>query len=187
MTVSRTGPSVPTSRPARPVPPASAVGNPLSRPTPLIYWQPLVGAAVFVLAFVVGATAAVTRSKAPAPLVDSLVDDDDLSVIQPPAPLDIVRKPAMVAKANAKVCVDPLAVATRAKPGAGLEVAAPIVVAIDPEPLLEVKPGDFAKETFGTAVTFERNMIEAADFARQQRKLLFLLHVSGNFEDTEFT
>jgi hypothetical protein len=43
------------------------------------------------------------------------------------------------------------------------------------------------EETFGTAVAFVRNTTEAGRIADQQHKLLFLLHVSGNFEDTGFT
>jgi hypothetical protein len=43
------------------------------------------------------------------------------------------------------------------------------------------------RETFGTAVTFARNPVEAAWSAREERKLTFLLHVSGNFEDNQFT
>jgi hypothetical protein len=42
-------------------------------------------------------------------------------------------------------------------------------------------------QTFGTAVEFARNPVEAARLAKQQRKLTFLLHVSGNFEENRFT
>jgi hypothetical protein len=47
------------------------------------------------------------------------------------------------------------------------------------------KPGD--RETFGTAVEFVRNPQEAARLAAAERKLTFVLHVSGNFEDAGFT
>jgi hypothetical protein len=43
------------------------------------------------------------------------------------------------------------------------------------------------RETFGTEVAFVRNAQEAARLARQEHKLAFLLHVSGNFEDNAFT
>jgi hypothetical protein len=46
-------------------------------------------------------------------------------------------------------------------------------------------PGD--RETFGTAVAFVRNPLEAARLASTEHKLTFLLHVSGNFEDNRFT
>ena len=41
--------------------------------------------------------------------------------------------------------------------------------------------------SFGTAVTFVESPTEAAKLAKQQEKLVFVLHVSGNFEKPEFT
>ena len=43
------------------------------------------------------------------------------------------------------------------------------------------------RESFGTAVEFVRNPSEAGRVADRQHKLTFLLHVSGNFEDSCFT
>jgi hypothetical protein len=43
------------------------------------------------------------------------------------------------------------------------------------------------RETFGTAVEFVRDAPEAGRIADKEHKLLFLLHVSGNFEDAGFT
>jgi hypothetical protein len=43
------------------------------------------------------------------------------------------------------------------------------------------------RETFGTAVEFARNPVEASRAAAEERKLAFFLHVSGNFEDAKFT
>jgi hypothetical protein len=43
------------------------------------------------------------------------------------------------------------------------------------------------RETFGTTISFVRNPAEAARLAAQERKLTFLLHVSGSFEDAGFT
>jgi hypothetical protein len=43
------------------------------------------------------------------------------------------------------------------------------------------------RATFGTAVEFVRNTFEASRIARQERKLVFHLHVSGNFEQEAFT
>ncbi len=42
-------------------------------------------------------------------------------------------------------------------------------------------------ETFGTQMEFVRNPQVAAKMAREEGKLTFLLHVSGNFEDSRFT
>jgi hypothetical protein len=44
-----------------------------------------------------------------------------------------------------------------------------------------------ARENFGTAIGFVRNPPEAARVAAQEHKLLFLLHVSGSFDDAGFT
>jgi hypothetical protein len=46
---------------------------------------------------------------------------------------------------------------------------------------------ELARETFGTAIEFVRNPREAARLAYAERKLAFLLHVSGNFEEARFT
>src|SRR5262249_33595545 len=40
---------------------------------------------------------------------------------------------------------------------------------------------------YGTAVDFVDDPTEAAREALQQKKLLFVLHVAGNFEDDKFT
>ena len=39
----------------------------------------------------------------------------------------------------------------------------------------------------GTSVEFRDKIKEAADLAKQEQKLVFVLHVSGNFEDPRFT
>jgi hypothetical protein len=42
-------------------------------------------------------------------------------------------------------------------------------------------------ETYGTSVRFLGNPAQAAETALREGKLLFVLHVSGNFEDSCFT
>jgi hypothetical protein len=44
-----------------------------------------------------------------------------------------------------------------------------------------------ARTTHGTNVNFLSTPTEAARKARINNKLTFLLHISGNFEDTDFT
>jgi hypothetical protein len=44
-----------------------------------------------------------------------------------------------------------------------------------------------ARATHGTTVNFLSTPTEAARKARENNKLTFLLHISGNFEDTDFT
>jgi hypothetical protein len=44
-----------------------------------------------------------------------------------------------------------------------------------------------AGETYGTQVLFHNNQEVAAALARHEHKLLFVMHISGNFEDSCFT
>ena len=46
---------------------------------------------------------------------------------------------------------------------------------------------DCKKETYGTTVQWEGSPAEAAKKAKEQKKLVFVLHVSGLFEDPKFT
>jgi len=41
--------------------------------------------------------------------------------------------------------------------------------------------------SFGTSVEFVETPREAAKLAKEKEKLVFVLHVSGNFEDPRFT
>ena len=51
------------------------------------------------------------------------------------------------------------------------------------------RAGDKAKAcgSFGTAVEFVDTPSEAAKLAKKEQKLVFVLHVSGHFEDPTFT
>jgi len=66
----------------------------------------------------------------------------------------------------------------------------PVTAAIEskpPEPSLPPPSAPPACESFGTSVQFVSNPIDAARVARQENKLMFVLHISGNFEDDKFT
>ena len=43
------------------------------------------------------------------------------------------------------------------------------------------------KETYGTTIKWEGSASEAAIKAKKEKKLAFILHVSGHFEDPKFT
>ena len=43
------------------------------------------------------------------------------------------------------------------------------------------------KETYGTSIAWNGSAAEAAKKAREEEKLVFVLHVSGHFEDPRFT
>jgi len=44
-----------------------------------------------------------------------------------------------------------------------------------------------AESCFGTTIDFVDSPKEAAALAKKEEKLVFVLHVSGNFEDPRFT
>jgi hypothetical protein len=69
-----------------------------------------------------------------------------------------------------------------AKPGE--EKAAPPLLALEPEPTARPRP---PVERFGTSVEFVSRPADGARLAREENKLLFVLHLSGNFEDACFT
>ena len=43
------------------------------------------------------------------------------------------------------------------------------------------------KETYGTTIQWEGSVKDAAKKAKDEKKLVFVLHVSGHFEDAKFT
>lgn len=56
----------------------------------------------------------------------------------------------------------------------------------EPEPAAEAAaPAN--GQTYGTNVVFRNNPAAAAESARRDNKLLFVMHISGNFEDSCFT
>ena len=78
------------------------------------------------------------------------------------------------------------------------KVVAPVPVArIEPNPIVEPQqalPLQVSLEqpaqvqaTYGTRVTFLNNPVQASQKAAQEQKLVFAVHISGNFEDAHFT
>jgi hypothetical protein len=51
----------------------------------------------------------------------------------------------------------------------------------------EAQPSAFARGLHATSVAFVSTPAEAARLASRDGKLLFVLHVSGHFEDPDFT
>jgi hypothetical protein len=56
-------------------------------------------------------------------------------------------------------------------------------------PISPVLPGETEKTcgSYGTQIDFLDSPTEAAKQAKKEGKLVFILHVSGNFEDSKFT
>jgi hypothetical protein len=61
------------------------------------------------------------------------------------------------------------------------------------KPAIKPAPKPVAKDTgaacgdYGTSIEFEESPKDAAARAKKEEKLVFVLHVSGNFEDPRFT
>jgi hypothetical protein len=58
---------------------------------------------------------------------------------------------------------------------------------LPPKPVALAKPAETSCGSYGTRVDFFDTPSEAARAARKEQKLVFVLHVSGNFEDPRFT
>jgi hypothetical protein len=54
-------------------------------------------------------------------------------------------------------------------------------------PAIGDKPAESTCGSYGTTIEFLDSPKEAAAQARKENKLVFVLHVSGNFEDPRFT
>ena len=53
---------------------------------------------------------------------------------------------------------------------------------------IKIKPSEEATcGNYGTSVQFVKTPSEAAKLALKEEKLVFVLHVSGHFEDSDFT
>jgi hypothetical protein len=112
---------------------------------------------------------------------------------EPGAPVFVGGPPAVVAEvamAPVEIVLPEELVVIPEKPAAVDPAPGPDKQDAEPNPAQEpekcVKCGA-DRETFGTSVAFVRNPREASRLAREEHKLTFLLHVSGNFEDSRFT
>jgi hypothetical protein len=170
---------------------------------PLIYWPFVLAAAAVALVLLAGLTAAMgwvkNRPAAPQahPLVAQAEEVADLDANrgpQLPAPPDAATQTAAVAAAPPAAESAPSALRIDASPGATVgKTRTPPAPKEDKvaDPLLPV-PEDSVKaerggETYGTQIEFQSSPAKAAKQAVQDHKLMFVLHISGNFEDAKFT
>ena len=115
---------------------------------------------------------------------------------QPAAPVAVVIPQAIAAQPQVAVVPDAIRAEGAAAPdGDPLPAAnaARLAKILEPPagPQGDACPPDAAprpgRDVFQTAVEFVRNPQEAARLAKQDNKLTFILHLSGNFEDPQFT
>jgi hypothetical protein len=165
-----------------------------------LYWPAIGGAAVLAVALIAALTtvAAVVQRPRPKPLlVRNPATESGPSRVQPEAAPRAERQPEPAALTD----LDPV-IPIPAPPSAGLEqlvasaaLSVPTAVpspwtssAVAPE--RPAAPPTAARRPVvpcGTSVEFISNPTLAGEHAREDRKLLFLLHVSGDFEDPGFT
>jgi hypothetical protein len=150
-----------------------------ARPQPLLHWPAiyvasgaaLLLAAGFVVALALSTPARSTdgpKAVAQAPSEPILDEDRPQPSTPPPVPSEPKQQPVEKEKA----------------PPAPRIVQAPVKVE-QPKTLEErVRP---PTSLLGTTVEFVDNPVAAARTAAREDKLLYVLHVSGNFEDPDFT
>lgn len=155
-----------------PLPPRSKVQWSLKRQPPrtkpALIWAPIVAGSFFFLLPVVAIAFAMANQRAPEP---RFVQGPQFEMPAPPPPPEVVIPQDLFKPAPA------------AKPAKEEIAEAPQPAAKDQAPVA-AKEGC---ENFGTQVEFVRNPQVAAKIAREEGKLTFLLHVSGNFEEARFT
>jgi len=198
---------------ANPIPPLKQISSSLSHRllprgedtclhTPLIYWRAvaLTGVVCFIL-MSAGIVLAVGSGKRPVTLTEERIDEapspvavdldagDSSCVVNAPAanPLDDDVNVAPLTEPILMVASTPLTAVTPLNPE-------PLDPFADPsgdnpalaQRLMPAKTPPACKR-YGTAVDFIDNPIDAAAQALRERKLLFVLHVAGNFEEEKFT
>jgi hypothetical protein len=155
--------------------------------SPIVYWPIVGGAAVLTLTLVFAATAWVLNQPQPAAAQSTepsaRAAAPILALAMPPAPRQeplAITTPTGDPPGPPKT--SPPASPALVDPTKEIQVPAPAVCAVN-----ENGPACAETQSYGTSVAFLNTPAEAAAKAQRDRKLLFLLHVAGNFEDSRFT
>jgi hypothetical protein len=176
------------------------VQPPAGRPrTPLIQGPAIVAALVVAVAVVAGVIAWIathpgkgrsqvvsTLPLAPLTLPAAAAEDPPAPPpMMRPAPRPVVTIPAVHRPARTEVLVNHVPQDEEAPPP--LPPPAPEPPCAPQPPVAEGSPAQPAGETYGTQVLFLNNPTAAEEMAKHEKKLLFVMHISGNFEDSCFT
>jgi hypothetical protein len=105
--------------------------------------------------------------EAPAPVLEE-EEGPDLALELPPMPPPLPPGPKLVLR----------------RPNVEAE---PEPDAIPEEPAAPVKPAQVCAANLGTTIHFVKDPPDAFRQARKEKKLVFMIHLSGNFEEKEFT
>lgn len=183
---------------------------PCSRPAPRtrsrLHWPAIAAAAVFSVVFISGLTLAALVIKRPGaepraqPRLAPVVELAELPALEEPAAPQ--QEPVSTAEPVPPADV-PVPLPERGRSAPGLDEILANVAGSLPTQVPSPWPTTVARDeppapaapvaaprppvTCGTSVEFQASPAEAARRAQQEKKLLFLLHVSGDFEDPGFT
>ncbi len=196
--------AVPQSRPVR-----RRAPSPRSVRQPTVYWSAVLGTALVSVLAVGGLIAALfLRSHAPAvvvaapqsvtaaPAAPAVVAHGPIA-LPPSIPQPSLAPPAEIAAPTPLLSAGS-AVVQAGWVGEPVAKSSPAPAAPSPEPA-ETAPASVcalgpttqasqpAYETFGTRIHFLSSPEAAAQQALRENKLLFVLHIAGNFEDDKFT
>ena len=172
------------------IPPIPQINQPRVGISELIHWPAVIGAAGLSLLFLAGvvAVAASGGRSSPLPTAKTPITVDEAARVEAlPAELPVIvradekRDPAPQ-RPPVQPTPEPDVVDVKtAKPSTDEGVQHPFVSA----PLAPPTPP--ACEKHGTKIDFASNLQQAGRYAERENKLLFVLHLSGNFEDANFT
>jgi hypothetical protein len=151
----------------------------------VIDWRLVAAIGLPIWAFLLGIVV-VHRAAPPAPAPTEPVEIAAISAPTPPVPLETAPAPREVVVRTEYQPVPILVpVPTPAQPVAALAEApaAPVEFKL---PLSEVVPADRC-QTFDTKIRFHPDLASAVEEVKSSRKMLFVLHLSGNLDDPGFT
>ena len=180
-----------------PVPPARAQTNPLRGFLRMTDWRLVAAIGLPLWAFLLG----IVVARKPAPPTPPAVEPIETAAVTPTAPEPPSAPRASVPPLPVPPTTPPVApappeviVRTELQP---LPVVVPVLVATEPVvaatpavefklPASEVMPADRCK-TYDTKLRFHPDLASAAEEAKTSKKMLLVLHISGNFDDPGFT
>ena len=168
-------------------PPPNAPGLPARQPGlfQIVDWRLVAAVGLPLWAFLIGFIVAHKRAPVPEPAVVAALPSAPVPTNpSTPAPAEPIPTPREVVVRTEVVAV-PVAVpvVTPGEPEVASAPAAPVEFKL---PLSEVLPADRC-QTFDTKIRFHAGLPEAAEEAKFSKKMLLVLHISGNFDDPGFT
>jgi hypothetical protein len=153
---------------------SSALSPPKSRWWRVVDWRMVAAVGLPIWAFLFG----LMLARRPVP-------EAAAAPVEPPPVVEEIPMPRAIVVREPETVVVTVPVVVPV-PGEPVVVAAPPVPPEFRLPDTEVMPADKCKQ-FGTTIRFHPGPVEAAAEAKSAKKMMMVLHISGNFEDPGFT